>query len=314
MYILGVALNPEHLLTFARVVRTGSLSAAAEELHLTQPAVSHQMKLLTHAAGEPLLVRHRLGVTLTPAGKGLLPHALALVRAVEGAQGYVRELRGLETGVLSVAASSTIAAALLPGVLAAFHAQHPAVTIRVRQGNTREVLDALQGGQVELALIEGPPGPLGPEMQARAFGEDELVLVAAPDHPLTRTDGCDLTALPLVWREHGSGTREVAEQALERAGVQTRTLLELPGTEAVKEAVMGGLGAALLPERRVRREVQAGLLSQVPLSLPGLRRPLIQVTPAPEQLSRAARTFLSLLERQTQGQDIESGECHSGEA
>ncbi|ABF44269.1 transcriptional regulator, LysR family (plasmid) [Deinococcus geothermalis DSM 11300] len=295
-------LNPEHLLTFARVARLGSLSAAAEELYLTQPAVSHQLKLLTHAVGEPLFRRHRTGVHLTAAGEGLLPHAQALARALEGAQHYVQELRGLERGVLSVAASSTIAAALLPRVLTAFHSQYPEVTFQVRQGNTREVLDALQSGQVELALIEGPPGPLGPHLQARAFGEDELILVIAPTHPLAQAGLQGVATLPLVWREHGSGTREVAEQALAGAGLQTRTVLELPGTEAVKEAVMGGLGAAFLPERRVHREVQAGLLTRLELTLPGLRRPLIQVTPPPEQLSQAARTFLNLLHRQTRDQ------------
>ncbi|GAA5512454.1 HTH-type transcriptional activator CmpR [Deinococcus carri] len=299
--------QPDALLSFAAVARLGSLTAAAQERNRSQPALSAQLKHLTTAVGEPLLVRHRLGVTLTPAGEGLLPHALALVRALEGAQGYVRDLRGLSSGTLSVAASSTIAASLLPGVLAAFHVQYPAVTIRVRQGNTREVLDALQGGQVELALIEGPPGPLGPEWRAKAFGQDELVLVTAPEHPPLVSH--DLAMLPLVWREHGSGTREVAEQALAAAGVQTRTLLELPGTEAVKEAVMGGLGAAFLPELRVRREVQAGLLTRVPLTLPGLRRPLMQVTPAPEQLSRAARTFLHELEdRAPAGREHPQGE------
>lgn len=296
-----MTLNPEHLLTFVRVARLGSLSAAAEELNLTQPAVSNQLKLLAHAVGEPLFHRHRTGVRLTAAGDGLLPHAQALTRALEGAQAHVRELRGLETGVLSVAASSTIAAALLPAVLTAFHTRHPGVKFQVRQGNTHEVLDALQEGQVELALIEGPPGPLGPHLQAQAFGEDELVLVAAPAHPLARAGLQGVVTLPLVWREQGSGTREVAEQALARAGVRASTVLELPGTEAVKEAVMGGLGAAFLPELRVRREVQAGLLTRVPLSLPGLRRPLIQVTPALEQLSRAATAFLHKLGSRAQG-------------
>jgi len=295
-----MALNPDHLLTFTRVVRSGSLSAAAQELHLTQPAVSHQMKLLTHAVGEPLFHRHRVGVTLTPAGEGLLPHALAVTRALDGAQGYVRDLRGLASGTLSVAASSTIAASLLPGVLTTFRARYPAVTIQVRQGNTREVLNLLQGGQVEIALIEGPPGPLGPELQARVFGEDELMLVAALGHPLAQAaEGVDLAALPLIWREHGSGTREVAEGALQRAGVATSVVLELPGTEAVKEAVIRGLGVAFLPELRVRRELRWGLLTRVPLTLPGLRRPLMQVAPAPEQLSRAARMFLHLVQGHT---------------
>ena len=84
MYILGMAINSDHLLTFIRVARLGNLSAAAEELHLTQPAVSNQIKLLTQAVGEPLLVRHRYGVRLTPAGEGLLPYAVATSRALVG--------------------------------------------------------------------------------------------------------------------------------------------------------------------------------------------------------------------------------------
>ncbi|WP_424952505.1 LysR family transcriptional regulator [Deinococcus sp.] len=85
-----MAINPEHLLTFVRVAQLGTLSASAAELNLTQPAVSSQMKLLTQAVGEPLLARHRSGVRLTPAGEGLLPHAVAVLRALEGAKHYAR--------------------------------------------------------------------------------------------------------------------------------------------------------------------------------------------------------------------------------
>ena len=290
-----VSLNPDHLLTFTRVAALGSLSAAATELNLTQPAVSAQMKLLTQAVGEPLLIRHRHGVTLTPAGAGLLPHARTLTRSLHAAQDYLNELRGLDSGTLNVAASSTIAAAILPGVLAAFHAAHPRVTIQVRQGNTREVLAALQAAQAEVALIEGPPGAPGPDWTVTPFGEDELILVAPPGTPAGTPP--DLIRLPLIWRERGSGTREVAEAALARAGLNPPTLLELPGTEAVKEAVIQGLGAAFLPELRVRRELRAGLLVRLPLTLPGLRRPLTRVTPHPEGQSRAARAFLTLLEQ-----------------
>ncbi|KQR01036.1 LysR substrate-binding domain-containing protein [Deinococcus sp. Leaf326] len=295
-----MSLNPEHLLTFARVARLGSLSAAAEELHLTQPAVSSQIKLLTQAVGEPVLTRHRMGVRLTGAGEGLLVHAQALTRVMEGARTYTRERRGLETGTLRLAASSTVAASLLPGMLAAYHEQSPGVAFEIRQGNTQEVLGALQAGQVEVALIEGPPGHLAAGWQVAVFRYDELVLVAAPGHPLARESELGTAVpLPLIWREHGSGTREVAEQALAGAGLLTSSLLELPGTEAVKEAVIQGLGLALLPELRVRRELQHGVLVRVPLALPGLRRPLSRVSAEAEQLSHAARSFLRTLEQVT---------------
>lgn len=288
-----MALNPEHLLTFVRVARLGSLSAAAEELNLTQPAVSNQIKLLTQAVGEPVLGRHRTGVRLTAAGEGLLVHAQALTRALDGARTYVRELRALETGTLRLAASSTVAASLLPGLLAGYHGRYPDVAFEIRQGNTQAALDSLQAGQVEVALIEGPPGETSPDWQVAVFGYDELVLVAAPDHPLAGSGPTGLPRpLPLIWREHGSGTREVAEQVLARSAVPTSSRLELPGTEAVKEAVIQGLGLAVLPELRVRRELQWGVLVRLPLDLPGLRRPLRRVSAATEQLSHAARAFV----------------------
>ncbi|MBB5377308.1 DNA-binding transcriptional LysR family regulator [Deinococcus metalli] len=285
-----MALNPEHLLTFARVARLGSLSAAAGELNLTQPAVSSQLKLLAHAVGEPLFTRHRSGVTLTDAGSALLPHAQALSRVLDGARTVIQERRGLEAGLLRLAASSTIAAGLLPGLLATYHGRHPAVAFHIRQGNTQEVLAALQAGAVEIALIEGPGGPVLPEWQRQVFAHDELVLVGAPGFTPDPS-----APLPLIWRERGSGTREVAEQALAAAALVTSSRLELPGTDAVKEAVIQGLGAAILPELRVRRDLEFGVLTRLPLDLPGLRRPLTRVSLETEQLSHAARAFLGVL-------------------
>ncbi|MBB6096752.1 DNA-binding transcriptional LysR family regulator [Deinobacterium chartae] len=291
-----MALNPDHLLTFARVARHGSLSAAAAELHLTQPAISSQLRLLTRAVGEPLFTRHRYGIALTATGQELLPHALAVARALEGAQRYVSDLRALTHGSLNIAASTTNAASILPGVLTHYHALHPGVSFRIRQGNTQEALEELRQGHAEVALIEGPPGPLDAGLSAQVFRQDELLLVAAPQHPLAHSAGpLDLTGLGLVWREAGSGTRVVAEQALRAAGVPTRTLLELTGTEAVKEAVISGLGAAFLSDLSVRRELRSGLLVRLPHPLPALRRDLRWVAPHEEQLSRAARTFLELL-------------------
>ncbi|MGI8748748.1 MAG: LysR substrate-binding domain-containing protein, partial [Deinococcus sp.] len=161
-------------------------------------------------------------------------------------------------------------------------------------------LDAVGRSEVEVALIEGAPDELEPGLKGQVFQRDELLLVAAPSHPLAQARGpLKLDGLPLVWRERGSGTREVAERALQAAGIQTPVLLELPGTEAVKEALISGLGAAFLSELRVRRELDAGLLVRLDARLPGLRRELRCVAPPENQLSRAARAFVALL---TEGQ------------
>lgn len=293
-----MAINPDHLLTFVRVARLGNLSAAAGELNLTQPAVSSQIRLLSQAVGEPLLARHRYGVRLTPAGEGLLPHALAASRALDGARRYAADLHSLDTGTLKIAASSTVAATILPGVLARYHARFPDITLQVQQGNTQEVTALLLAQNCELALIEGPVGGLPADLSCRVFRRDTLRLVVSPAHPLAErpvlTPG-DLNGLGVVWREPGSGTREVARAALEGANVQVRDVLTLTGTEAVKEAVITGLGAAFLSELSLRRDLEAGRLICPGLSLPGLERDLSAVSAGPELLPQAVRVFLELL-------------------
>ena len=293
-----MAINPDHLLTFIRVARLGNLSTAAGELNLTQPAVSNQIKLLTQAIGEPLLTRHRYGVRLTPAGEGLLPYAVATSRALEGARQYAADLHGLDLGTLSIAASSTIAATILPGVLATYHARFPNVVLHVQQGNTQDVMNLLLGQKCELALIEGPVSGLPIDLKQQVFRRDTLRLVVAPGHPFavrTSLSPDDLTGLGVVWREPGSGTREVAKAALDQAGIQVREVLTLTGTEAVKEAVMTGLGVAFLSELSVRRDVDAGRLICPALTLPGLERDLSIVSAQEEVLSRAVRVFLTFL-------------------
>lgn len=293
-----MAINPDHLLTFIRVARLGNLSTAAGELNLTQPAVSNQIKLLTQAIGEPLLTRHRYGVRLTPAGEGLLPYAVATSRALEGARQYAADLHGLDLGTLSIAASSTIAATILPGVLATYHARFPNVVLHVQQGNTQDVMNLLLGQKCELALIEGPVSGLPIDLKQQVFRRDTLRLVVAPGHPVaarTSLSPDDLTDLGVVWREPGSGTREVAKAALDQAGIQVREVLTLTGTEAVKEAVMTGLGVAFLSELSVRRDVDAGRLIRPALTLPGLERDLSIVSAQEEVLSRAVRVFLTFL-------------------
>ncbi|ULH17915.1 LysR family transcriptional regulator (plasmid) [Deinococcus sp. KNUC1210] len=293
-----MAINPDHLLTFIHVARLGTLSAAAEQLHLTQPAVSNQIKLLTQAVGEPLLIRHRYGVRLTPAGEGLLPYAVATARALAGARQYAADLHGLELGTLDIAASSTIAATILPGVLARYHALFPRVALRVQQGNTQDVMKRLLAQSCELALIEGPVSGLPLDLKQQVFRRDTLRLVLSPQHPLAARRSLspeELTDVGVVWREPGSGTRDVAKLALEQAGIQTREVLTLTGTEAVKEAVITGLGVAFLSEASVRRDVDAGRLICPSLNLPGLERDLSIVSAEEEVLSRAVRGFLTFL-------------------
>jgi DNA-binding transcriptional LysR family regulator len=291
------SIDPVYLLTFARVADEGNLSRAAASMTLTQPAMSNRMGRLSSAVGEPLFTRHRLGVRLTPAGFGLLEHARAVARALEGARGFAAGLSGLEVGTARIAASTTIASYLLPAVLARYRRAHPGLVVEQFVGNTGEVLGRLAAGGADVALIEGPAGRLPPGIELEVFQRDEIVLVTLPDHPLAAGNGprepAELEGLEVVWREEGSGTREVAERAL--TGVHLSPVLELVGSEAVKEAVAEGLGASFLSRLVVEREARAGFLAATRVNAPALSRPLSMLRPPDELLPRAVRVFIEAL-------------------
>lgn len=147
-------------------------------------------------------------------------------------------------------------------------------------------------GEAELALVEGHLPQLPPGFEAEVLAQDRLLLVTPPGHPLAgrRVGPRELTGLEVIWRERGSGTRQVAERALE--GVRLKAVLELPGSEAVKQAVRLGLGVTFLSEHVVEAEVQAGLLGIAEVDLPGLERPFTLLRPPQILLSRAALAFL----------------------
>ncbi len=289
-------LNSGQLATFAKVAAEGSFSGAAVALNLTQPAVSNQMNQLAKSFGEPLFTRHRLGVNLTPAGLQLLPHAQTLLRALEGAGMVASELRSLDSGTVRIAASTTIASYLLPAALARYRRVHPNLSVRQFVGNTREVVARLEAGGVDLALVEGHVSVLPQNLERQVLRYDEIALITLPDHPLAGSPQCeleDLEGLEIVWREKGSGTRDVTERAL--AGVRRAGGFELVGSEAVKEAVAEGLGVAFLSRLAVDRDVRAGFLAATTVKTDGLTRPLTLLRPPVDLLSRASRALMSVL-------------------
>lgn len=205
------------------------------------------------------------------------------------------ELRSLEGGTVRVAASTTIASYLLPAAIAKYRRSYPSLSLRQFVGNTREVVAQLEAGGVDLAMVEGPVSVLPNNLERQVFRYDEIALVTLPDHPLAgdRCEPEDLEGLEIVWREKGSGTREVTERAL--ADVRLTGGFELVGTEAVKEAVAEGLGIAFLSRLAVDREVRAGFLAATMVNAHGLSRPLTLLRPPVELLSRASRALLSVL-------------------
>ncbi len=158
------------------------------------------------------------------------------------------------------------------------------------------MIASLEGGEAEVALVEGPVDRAPPGIEQELVRLDEIALITLPNHPLAgrEREPHELDGLEVVWREEGSGTREVAERAL--AGVQLATVLELVGSEAVKEAVAEGLGAAFLSRLVVDREVRAGFFAATRINAPGLTRSLTLLRPPRDLVSRAARAFLDALD------------------
>lgn len=288
-------MTPEQLITFATVAEHGNISHAAAALHLSQPAVSGQLKLLQEAFGEPLYQRAGRGVRLTAAGEQLLGHAQRLRETFLQAQALRDAMRGMERGTLRIGASTTPASYLLPYLIADFHARYPDIAITTTHGNTAEIVAAL--GELDIALIEGPPGqelPLGTSVTA--WREDEIVAIVPSGHPLA--DGAQvqtlqaLGAYPLVLRESGSGVRQLVERAFAWEGVPMRVALEIAGVEGVKEAVRAGMGIGFVSAMSIRHEDSA--LYRLGIAPQPLTRRFSILMPHAATPSRAAGRFMGL--------------------
>ena len=212
-------LDPRRLETFRVVAQAGQVSGAARSLNLSQPAVTAQIRQLEAEVGRPLFTRHASGVELTETGRLLLDYARRVHRLLEEAGEQVRaEQRAW--GGLTLGASTTAAAYVLPEVLRGFLSAHQPSPLALEVGNTDEVLTWLREGRIPLALVEGLTR--APGLSLQPYLRDELVAVRAVRAPAAlagvRT-AADLAAVPLIWRESGSGTRVVVERALRKMRV-----------------------------------------------------------------------------------------------
>lgn len=290
----------EQLEIFAVAAETLNFSETARRLHLSQPTISQQIKLLESQLGQTLFARLGRGLALTRAGETLLPYARQVRQELEAADSAMRALRGEVAGPLRLGASTTIGNYWLPEFLVAFKRAHPAVAASVLIENSSALLPLLQRGELHLLLLEGVrPVPPGDRFEVATFAEDRLVVVASPALALPEPlDFPALAQLPWVLREPGSGTREVLFQALEQHDVSPRALniaLELGGSEAIKRAVEMGAGVACISALAVEAELASGALRELPVAGAGFLRPLWQVRPRERYLGPPARAFLRFI-------------------
>ncbi len=262
-------LYPWHV--FRLVARSGSVTRAAQELFISQPAVSAHLKALETAIGEPLFERTPRGMRLTPAGVVVLEQVNRLFALYEEIPAAVGALRGRVSGEVTVAASSTPGAYLVPELLRQFQELYPEARPVLRVGDSAEVLEWLLDYQAplgvvgELSIAEG--------LQSVEIGSDRLQLVAATGDALCRVKQVKpehLRGRALLLREPGSSTRAGAENLLGERLKDFERVVEVPSTEAIKQAVASGLGVAVLSSWATKLEEAAGLLR--PVRDPLLRR------------------------------------------
>lgn len=238
---------------------------AAEQLFLTQPAVTLQIKALENDLGVRLFDRSANRVSLTPQGSILLKYANKIAALVAQAGQELGAEAEQISGELSLGVSTTIAQYVLPRLIGAFLAEHPRVHLSLHSGNTEQIVELILGGKVSIGLIEGPARERG--IHAEPFMQDELVLITpadfAPDHLAAR----ELVTSNLLLREQGSGSRAVVETALvKKAGLKMKNFkqtMNLDSTEAIKSAVEAGLGIGFVSRWAICKELELGLLKEV---------------------------------------------------
>jgi len=286
------------LTIFQAVARHLSFSKAADELQLSQPAVSKHIQQLEAELGVRLFQRTGRRVELTEAGRLVLDYAKRLSFLSEEMRRALSELEGVQRGYLRLGASSTPGLYLVPDLLVRFRREFPGVETTLVISNSADVARRVGIGEIDLGFVGAVPQL--PGLLVRNFADDEIVLIVPAGHALTRRLKFAPESLAqevLIVREPGSATRQVAEVNLARLGVSPRQVMEMSGSEAVKRVVAAGLGIAFISRHAVALEV-AQKLVDVP-DVPQLRfsRPLLLISRKDARPSAAAAAFLELIDR-----------------
>jgi len=254
----------QRLVTFVAVVEQEGFSRAGAVLHMTQPAVSHQVQALERELGAHLLERTNKFLHLTPAGEIVYEHARQMLDLEERMKRYVSDLTQVASGALTIGASYTIGEYLLPRILADFLTRYPHVTPSVTIGNTQRIAELVGVRRLDLGLVEGEVAL--PQAQVHPLLDDTLTIVASPRHPCAGQPEVAPGALARerwIVRESGSGTRAVSEAFLALHALDDVTRLELGSTQMIKEAAAAGMGIALLSRWATHNEVKAGALAEL---------------------------------------------------
>ncbi|MDB5904408.1 MAG: transcriptional regulator [Betaproteobacteria bacterium] len=283
------------LQVFYTVAKQLSFTKAAEQLFMTQPAVTFQVKQLEEHFNTRLFERSHGRIALTPAGRIVVEYAERILTMSEEMDTRVADLTGVVAGPLLLGASTTIAEFILPQILGEFKARHPEVQAHMTVANSETIVNRVADHTIDVGLIESPS--YLPSLQNEICCDDELVLICAPTHALAtrRTvTAHDIAAIPIVRREPGSGTREFTDNYFRERGVPPEDLnlvMELGSPEAMKGVVETGIAVAIVSRATIAKELKLGSVVAIPLA-PRLMRTLSVVHPKEKFRSRLLTTFV----------------------
>ena len=264
------------LQVFHTVARLLSFTKAAEALHMTQPAVTFQVRQLEEQFNTRLFDRTHNRISLTEAGKRVYEYAHRIFDLYSEMDNAVREMTGDISGVLMIGASTTIAEYMLPALLGDFKKKYPDVNVQLKVSNSDGIVHMVENNVIDLGVVESPV--MNKNLVVEVCRMDQLVAVVSPQHPLAEHDSVKLEALlehPYICREEGSGTREVIHEYLVDAGLKSADIhvaMELGSPEAIKGAVEAGMGVSIVSEVTIHKELQLGTLVALELE-PPMERP-----------------------------------------
>ncbi|MBW4083960.1 LysR family transcriptional regulator [Paenibacillus sp. S150] len=292
-------MNFHQLHIFYTVSERGSFSAAAQTLHMTQPAVTMQVQALEDYFGAKLFDRSSKKIMLSEAGRTLLPFALRSIQLMRETDQAMSAFTHMLEGRLLLGASLTIGEYVLPRLLGPFGKEYPHISIMMKVMNTSQLMEEIHKHQLNFGLIEAPVSH--PDTVIEPVMGDELKLIVPRGHPLADINEVTLEEAlkhPFVLREQGSGTRRVMEEQLLAKGLDPgamRVVMELGSTGAVKSAVEAGLGITIISASSVKHEVTLGLLKIVNITDASFKRQFYAIHLKSTLLPISAVTFLTFL-------------------
>ncbi len=280
---------------FLAVAKYLNFTRAGEEIHLSQPSISVRIHQLEEELGVKLFEQAGKKVLLTEAGHLLVPYARRVVADLENVRQVMKEYQGLEQGSLRIGASTTPGMYLIPRIIAQFKGVYPKIDISLSIENTRRVEEGIVKNEFDLGFVGGHL--INEEVETIPWLIDEIVLVVPPSHPLALQQQIkliDLAKERLIFREPGSATRAVIENHFRTWNLQIKAAVELGNPEAVKQAVMSGLGIAFLSKFSVETELKAKVLVAVKVQELSISRELKMVYRKGKHLSRATKAFIEM--------------------